>query len=482
MASRTDQFGDGRLTWGTTLPRAFESAWSIVVRLQILNALRLSELKGLGLVSPRGTTAGSLLTSQAGWNLERLSLFLQVDAARLRSAFCDGLGIPPTLSDDYGVRHCPECRELGYHSTLFNVGIVSRCPWHDLPLNRGCTRCAKAPFSWTPKNEDGKPVWRCAACSFSIDVTRGQAGNLVSSTLESEIEVQALHLVEWWKNAMTKAGSASSLLTPLAWPDAQDDISRKSWRLGWLTSLLPPPEGWGIEAPPVAASASLQVRLQQTGRDEPLQVREKQYLKVVGLIHRRFVRPHAACCSEILEMGPFERSALDSNTICTVCMAYLCWRAAHEGRLPDDIDVRHCQLSALPQVDGLAYARFRAQDAETLLYASFLRIWSDIEEITRFSAMRIMRAGDKPEPLNVPFVVNAAGREKEVIGLLPAATSLEEHARLRCARRIERGLPMSQSAAAYANAGWNAVADERMLFSARNHAPRFRNSYLYIYV
>jgi hypothetical protein len=133
-------------------------------------------------------------------------------------------------------------------------------------------------------------------------------------------------------------------------------------------------------------------------------------------------------------------------------------------------------------VDGLAFAQLRGRDIETLLYANFLRIWADIEEITRFSAMRIMRAGDKPEPLNVPYVLTTAGRIKEIVGLLPSETSLEEQARLRCEHRVELGVPMSHSSAAFANSGWNAIPDERMLFSARNHAPRFRNSYMYIYV
>lgn len=482
MTSRIEQSVDGRLTWGAIFPRAFESAWSMVVRLQGLNAIRLSELRALKLVTPRDGTTGSLFTSQAEWDIARLSLFLQVDAARLLSTFCDGLGLPPNPSDNYRVRHCPECRRLGYHSALFNVGMVSRCPWHDLPLNRGCTQCAKLPFSWTPQSEEGTPLWQCPKCSYSFDVNLGRAGNLISSDLEREIEAQSVRFVEWWKNSMTQAGSASSLLTPLARSDVQSDVSRKSWRLGWLTRLLPPPKGWGIEVPPIGASASLRVQIQETASDKPLQGRENQYLKVSGEIQRRFVSPHAECCSELLEMGPFERSALNSDTICTSCVAYLSWRAAHEGQLPGNLDVRYGQLKALPRVEGLEYSRLSSGNIETLLYASFLRIWADIEEVTRFSAMRVMRAGDSPEPLNAPYVATTACGIKEVIGILPLVSCLEEQARLRCEHRLELGVPMSHWAAAYANAGWNTVVDERMLFTARNHTPHFRNSYSYVYV
>jgi hypothetical protein len=181
-------------------------------------------------------------------------------------------------------------------------------------------------------------------------------------------------------------------------------------------------------------------------------------------------------------MGPFERTALDSDTICTICLAYLCWRTAHEGHLPDDVESHCCQLRSLPYLEGLAKARLRGKGVDALLYANFIRILSDIEETTSFSAMRIVRADDLPEPLNIPHVTTTAGTKKEVIGLLPAVSHLEKLARRRCEYRVVRGFPMSHSAAAFANSGWNAIVDERLLFSARNHEPLFRNSYRYIYV
>jgi hypothetical protein len=268
----------------------------------------------------------------------------------------------------------------------------------------------------------------------------------------------------------------------LARSDVLSDISRKSWRLGWLTRLSPLPEGWGIEVPTIGTSASFQVQVQEAASDKPLQGRENQYQKISDEIRRRFVRPHATCCSELLEMGPFERSALNSDTICTSCVAYLSWRATHEGQLPVNVDVRNGQLRALPQVVGSEYVRLSSRNIERLLYANFLRIWADIEEVTRFSAMRVMRAGDSPEPLDVPYVATTSGGIKQVIGILPLVSFLEEQARLRCKHRVELGVPMSHWAAAYANAGWNAVADERILFTARNHTPHFRNSYSYVYV
>jgi hypothetical protein len=181
-------------------------------------------------------------------------------------------------------------------------------------------------------------------------------------------------------------------------------------------------------------------------------------------------------------MGPFERTALDSSTLCTAGVAYLCWRATHEGRLPF-----RDHVSGVNSQPGLHRAVLAGvcpdeQTAGALLYANFIRIWSNIEEVTAVSAMRVMCGGTEPEPLDIPRAIVNVECGKEAICLLPAAESLATRAFHRCRRRRFDRVPMSRYAAAQANSGWDAVADARLLFAARKHQPHFRNSYSYIYV
>jgi len=42
------------------------------------------------------------------------------------------------------VRWCWECANYGYHTTLFQLPSIDRCPWHDHPLRDACPRCRKA--------------------------------------------------------------------------------------------------------------------------------------------------------------------------------------------------------------------------------------------------------------------------------------------------------------------------------------------------
>jgi hypothetical protein len=42
------------------------------------------------------------------------------------------------------VRWCWECANYGYHTTLFQLPSIDRCPWHDCPLLDECPRCRSA--------------------------------------------------------------------------------------------------------------------------------------------------------------------------------------------------------------------------------------------------------------------------------------------------------------------------------------------------
>ena len=41
------------------------------------------------------------------------------------------------------VRWCWECANYGFHTTLFQLPMVDRCPWHDYPLLDQCPHCKK---------------------------------------------------------------------------------------------------------------------------------------------------------------------------------------------------------------------------------------------------------------------------------------------------------------------------------------------------
>jgi len=65
------------------------------------------------------------------------------------------------------LRGCPRCYLLGFHSPLFQLSILERCPIHGDPLVEGCPRCAyPEPYAVTDRwPRDG---YRCPVCRRAI--------------------------------------------------------------------------------------------------------------------------------------------------------------------------------------------------------------------------------------------------------------------------------------------------------------------------
>ena len=467
-----------RLTWDDAGTAPFESAWSLLVKIQVLNAVSLQELRKLGLIPAREAGSGGLFASHLEWDIERIAKYIGVDASRLLTGFTDYLGFHHITSGQYEVRHCPECSRLGYHCTLFNVPIVYRCPWHDLPLATGCTSCAHVLQRWYWKAETGTFCWRCPECNYVAGLLQSGRINQTPLEMQREVKDHCIRFVDWWRTVVRIAGEASPLIVPLVYPAAPGGISYVAWRLSWATGLSSPPHGWGIPIHTQNVRASLCVPLAETKRSERTLELAQTYQTVRNTIFRRYVRMHRECLTEIMEMGPFERISLDVNTLCTVCVAFVSWRAAHEGCLsfsePNvELHVRAASLAGVWADRGAD---------KILLHANFVRIWAEIEETIPIFATRIVRTSRQPEPVNVPSVCVKRGRKRKAICLLPDPEKLSLLANERCARRQLDRAPMWQSAAAYANSGWNAVVDAHLVFVARNHQRHHRNTYSYIYV
>lgn len=62
---------------------------------------------------------------------------------------------------------CLECLQTGYHSLLFQMPWVNRCPWHDGPLTSRCPTCA-APL-WKSIRPDASPLVCVCGMDFVDD-------------------------------------------------------------------------------------------------------------------------------------------------------------------------------------------------------------------------------------------------------------------------------------------------------------------------
>lgn len=74
------------------------------------------------------------------------------------------------LELDCGLRYCPECVRMGYHTVLHQLPWITTCPWHAERLLHGCTKCGAALrvtiFHWAR----GQAPLRCTCGHDHLDI------------------------------------------------------------------------------------------------------------------------------------------------------------------------------------------------------------------------------------------------------------------------------------------------------------------------
>lgn len=145
------------------------SAFGLMSRLTVLNDLRpgnyfeafglrvrrdedLSHALTFSLARQRALAAGLGIVPPTAWTLEGWMPF------HLRGA------VP---GDTWQFRYCSACLRTGYHTLLFQLPWIHRCPWHGRRLRTTCTRCER------PMRVSGagdQPLLGCECEHCNLDV------------------------------------------------------------------------------------------------------------------------------------------------------------------------------------------------------------------------------------------------------------------------------------------------------------------------
>lgn len=126
------------------------SALSVLIRLARLNYLESGDIRqSLGIPIRRRSDVFSLLSRDH----DRLDILARAQdfATEFTSAWHPDAWWPyanPMPLDVLGwkLRICPRCMRFAYHSLLFQMPGINRCPWHRTRLVDGCVRCGKPLF------------------------------------------------------------------------------------------------------------------------------------------------------------------------------------------------------------------------------------------------------------------------------------------------------------------------------------------------
>lgn len=180
-----------RLTWSQQHPAPFESAFSLLGKLMWLNVATWAEIWPF-VGRSKAPSARLALRDSARWDFERWSEFTGLPVDALRRAFLDRLDfrIQPRRRD--GIRYCEACTRWGYHCTFFDLSVIERCPWHDMPLTLGCTACL------VQLSEPDAVTAGDHTCEHLYRPLHGASRHRVPEQMHPVIERHCRALLGWW--------------------------------------------------------------------------------------------------------------------------------------------------------------------------------------------------------------------------------------------------------------------------------------------
>lgn len=163
------------------------SALSVLIRLARLNYLESSDIReSLGIPIRRRSDVFGLLSRDHS-RLDTLATAQHFDteftSAWHHDAWWPYANPMPLDILDWKLRICPECMRFGYHSLLFQMPGISRCPWHRTRLVDGCVRCGKPLFEGFDK---GRRLMQCTCGYDHVDNQRAVLGDALSARTRRE--------------------------------------------------------------------------------------------------------------------------------------------------------------------------------------------------------------------------------------------------------------------------------------------------------
>jgi len=443
-----------RLTWRSQGPAPFESASNVFLKIMSLNWLTFDEL--CALIQREETIPHRLpwAFTCGNWvDFFRYSSLLRVDQARLKEGFLDWLGFDSPKGASIAIRYCPECLGLNYHCSLFNLAILTECPWHGCPLDEGCYTCAitlKPRYGW-----DARTPCRCGN-DMSYLFERPDV-NRVPSELANQIDSYCRRLVGWWAYVRQNAHGDLPLLSPIIelFSARREYNEQRDMAFYVAEKIAPFPVPWRHSVRPTAARI---VKLKRSERveftREHRKERMQEFRSVRRHIFKRFVKSHHACLRAILSMDAAQRRCLDSSVFCSVCVAYIAWLGSRAVTREAWGQPKSKERVGEPA----EFARFTSTRSDDWgnfaeqAFLSFMTGWAKIERIVSRSNLHVYahatpRASGKPKwTVDSRFTFFEGDYNSETSSamfLLPDEVELADRAKRRCELRVAHGYAMT---------------------------------------
>lgn len=104
------------------------------------------------------------------------------------------------LEEGWQFRHCAPCLRTGFHTLLFQLPWIHRCPWHCQRLRTGCHQCDRP---MVVSGADGRPLLRCDCGQDAIDAVASLTPQPLSELARSQFLTEYLAWAKRERRATT---------------------------------------------------------------------------------------------------------------------------------------------------------------------------------------------------------------------------------------------------------------------------------------
>lgn len=330
-----------RLTWNPVFPAPYESIWSILHKVVVLNRIPLKDLVArIKWTEEEGRRSKISFLTSSWIDFDRFSQLLGVDQGRLKSGTWEEMGIKQREGTSSAIRQCPQCAELSYHSVFFNIDAISHCPLHGSPLTQACLGCdAQSTFGMSSR---GAPTG-CKRCGLIPSTFARLLEPAQDDSFRQQIGALGNQFVAWWQIVGERFPDRDLLLMDLLRAGEMDRArtGNRGWQLYHaFRSSVGAELDWEFKfaAEPVRFSTFLNHQAEdcsmgsdKTDRLGSCDTAKDGYRSVRRHIYKNYISRHKRCYSALKTLSADEQHMLDGDNVCPVALAYVVWRMGSEN-------------------------------------------------------------------------------------------------------------------------------------------------------